>query len=177
MRLYGFTDATLSNGVDLSRMDLREDIGYSNATVNFTIPDGVDLDTIRYLSIWCVPVGASFGDGPLLAAGGMPDSAAQATLLVNAFATLDSNNDGGLSLAEASLAFTLFSEAAFNEIDENGDGQLTEQELSRAASSSTSVGCFGQSKSNLRRSLSDLFLLGLAFLTLGGTYPLSANRN
>lgn len=36
---------------------------YNNATLTFTLPDGVSLDDFNSLSIWCVEVGVSFGDG------------------------------------------------------------------------------------------------------------------
>lgn len=36
---------------------------FNDATAQFEIPAGTDLDGINYISIWCVPFGASFGDG------------------------------------------------------------------------------------------------------------------
>lgn len=36
---------------------------YSNATLRFTLPDTLSLDDFNSLSIWCVQVGVSFGDG------------------------------------------------------------------------------------------------------------------
>ncbi len=36
---------------------------YENATVQYTLPEGVSLDNFTSLSIWCVEVGISFGDG------------------------------------------------------------------------------------------------------------------
>lgn len=35
----------------------------TNATMVLDIPEGSDLDAINYISIWCVPFSASFGDG------------------------------------------------------------------------------------------------------------------
>jgi hypothetical protein len=35
---------------------------FSDATVQFPI-SGINLDDVNYISIWCVPVGANFGDG------------------------------------------------------------------------------------------------------------------
>ncbi len=36
---------------------------YNNATFTITLPDGVSLDDFDSISIWCVPVGVSFGHG------------------------------------------------------------------------------------------------------------------
>lgn len=36
---------------------------FTDATVQYEIPEGTDLSKINYISIWCVPAGASFGDG------------------------------------------------------------------------------------------------------------------
>ncbi len=36
---------------------------YENATVRFTLPDNRSLDSFDAISIWCVEVGVSFGDG------------------------------------------------------------------------------------------------------------------
>ena len=35
---------------------------YNNGTLTITLPDGVTLDDFDSISIWCVPVGQSFGD-------------------------------------------------------------------------------------------------------------------
>ncbi len=36
---------------------------YSNATLTYTLPGGVNLEDVNYISIWCVPLGINFGDG------------------------------------------------------------------------------------------------------------------
>ena len=36
---------------------------YHNSTITVTLPDGVTLDNFNSISIWCVSVGVSFGDG------------------------------------------------------------------------------------------------------------------
>jgi hypothetical protein len=36
---------------------------FNNATLQFSLPDGVSLDDFNSFSIWCVAVGVSFGDG------------------------------------------------------------------------------------------------------------------
>ena len=41
-------------------------MGYEDATLSFDIGDN-SLDDIDGISIWCVPVGVSFGDGLFMA--------------------------------------------------------------------------------------------------------------
>jgi hypothetical protein len=36
---------------------------YVNATLTYTLPEGLDLDSVSYISIWCTAVPVSFGDG------------------------------------------------------------------------------------------------------------------
>lgn len=36
---------------------------FVNETLSFTLPDGFDLDSLSYISIWCIDVSISFGDG------------------------------------------------------------------------------------------------------------------
>lgn len=36
---------------------------FEDATLILDIPEGTDLSKINYISIWCIPAGASFGDG------------------------------------------------------------------------------------------------------------------
>jgi hypothetical protein len=44
--------------------DLRRATPYNGETLTFDLPPTVSLDEVNYISIWCVPFGASFGDGP-----------------------------------------------------------------------------------------------------------------
>ncbi len=37
--------------------------GYVNETLSFTLPEGFDLDSAVYISIWCIDIPVSFGDG------------------------------------------------------------------------------------------------------------------
>ncbi len=43
--------------------DLVRGTPYNNETLTFDLPPTVSLDNVNYISIWCVPFGASFGDG------------------------------------------------------------------------------------------------------------------
>lgn len=36
---------------------------FSNSTLSLEIPNGTNLSNVNYISIWCVPFSASFGDG------------------------------------------------------------------------------------------------------------------
>jgi len=38
-------------------------IGYDNASFTLTLPESITLDDFNGVSVWCVPVGTSFGDG------------------------------------------------------------------------------------------------------------------
>jgi len=49
------------NGIVLSE-DLRRAGGYENESVQLNLPEGVTLDDVQGLSIWCVPFGADFGE-------------------------------------------------------------------------------------------------------------------
>jgi hypothetical protein len=47
---------------------------FNNGTLSITLPAGVTLDDFDSISIWCVPVGVSFGHGQFSApAGGIPE--------------------------------------------------------------------------------------------------------
>ncbi len=68
--------AVLSDGPEFSSFDiisedLRDDGPYDETTLTLSLREGMTLDGILhesmwYLSIWCVPAGVSFGDGPFL---------------------------------------------------------------------------------------------------------------
>lgn len=45
--------------------DLRRAGGYDGETVRIAFPEGVTLDDVQHLSIWCVPANVSFGDAAL----------------------------------------------------------------------------------------------------------------
>ena len=63
VRAYaGDTAGKFDNGRILSN-DLRRTGGYNNETLTIKLPTGVTLDDVGSLSIWCVPVSMSFGDG------------------------------------------------------------------------------------------------------------------
>ncbi len=53
-----------TNGIVLSE-DLRRSGGYDGEKLQLNLPEGVTLDDVGGLSIWCVPFGASFGDATL----------------------------------------------------------------------------------------------------------------
>jgi len=43
--------------------DLIRDTPYVNETLDFSIPPETNLDDIQYISVWCVDINRSFGDG------------------------------------------------------------------------------------------------------------------
>lgn len=62
VRFYGGLGGDYDNGFSMSG-DLRRSGGYQGETVRATLPDGQTLDDLDGISVWCVPVGVSFGDG------------------------------------------------------------------------------------------------------------------
>ncbi len=48
---------------DVLSEDLRGDGPYEGTTLTLPLREGMTLDSVTHLSIWCVPAGASFGDG------------------------------------------------------------------------------------------------------------------
>lgn len=68
VRVYGARDLSFSDPVILSR-DLRRPGGYRSATLTVQLPEGVTLDDVRAIAIWCVAVDVNFGDGAFGAEG------------------------------------------------------------------------------------------------------------
>ena len=64
VRFYGGLGADYENGFSMSEEDLRRPEGYDGTdTVYAQLPEGRTLDDLDGISVWCVPVAASFGDG------------------------------------------------------------------------------------------------------------------
>jgi len=85
-------------------------------------------------------------------------------LLAN-FASVDTNGDGLLSFAEASVRFSDLTQAEFDALDSNKDGFLSETELGGTTTPET--GCaLGKAISGDR--LGDFFLLGLSAMVMLG---------
>ena len=61
VRVYGGRDSTFRDAVILSS-DLRRPGGYRDETLTVRLPDGVTLDDVRAIAIWCVVVDVNFGD-------------------------------------------------------------------------------------------------------------------
>jgi mono/diheme cytochrome c family protein len=62
VRFYGGSGGVFQSGITMSE-DLRRAEGYTNETVFAQLPESNTFDDIDSISVWCVPVGASFGDG------------------------------------------------------------------------------------------------------------------
>ena len=65
VRIYGGLAGDYASGVALSA-DLRRAEPYLGETLTLTLPIGVSLSDLDGVSVWCVPAGASFGDGPFV---------------------------------------------------------------------------------------------------------------
>jgi hypothetical protein len=63
VQLYGATGGAYASGFSLSDNLVNFPTGYANETVWLTLPTGQTLGDVDGLSVWCVPVGVSFGDG------------------------------------------------------------------------------------------------------------------
>lgn len=64
VRFYGGLGGDYDNGFSMSEEDLRRPEGYDGTeTVYAQLPEGRTLDELDGISVWCVPVSQSFGDG------------------------------------------------------------------------------------------------------------------
>ena len=64
VRFYGGVGGNYEAGFSMSEQDLRRPEGYDGTeTVYAQLPEGFTLDDLNGISVWCVPVAASFGDG------------------------------------------------------------------------------------------------------------------
>lgn len=64
VRFYGGLGGDYQNGFSMSEKDIRRPEGYDGTeTVYAQLPEGRTLDDLDGVSVWCVPVAASFGDG------------------------------------------------------------------------------------------------------------------
>ncbi|MFW2389309.1 MAG: DM13 domain-containing protein [Polyangiales bacterium] len=64
VRFYSGLGGNYIGGFSMSEMDLRRAGGYDGSeSVYAQLPDGRTLDELDGISVWCVPVAASFGDG------------------------------------------------------------------------------------------------------------------
>ena len=65
IRVYGGSDLSFSDGFSMGE-DLKNfPTGYEDDTVTGVLPEGKTMDDLGAVSIWCVPVGVSFGDAAL----------------------------------------------------------------------------------------------------------------
>jgi hypothetical protein len=64
VRFYSGLGGDYTNGFSMSESDLRRAGGYDGAEpVYAQLPENRTLDDLDGISVWCVPVSTSFGDG------------------------------------------------------------------------------------------------------------------
>jgi mono/diheme cytochrome c family protein len=63
VRLYGAIDSNFGVGFAIGPQLFNFPVGYDNETLSFTLPEGKTMDDLNSISVWCVTVGISFGDG------------------------------------------------------------------------------------------------------------------
>ncbi|WP_096086188.1 DM13 domain-containing protein [Agaribacterium haliotis] len=65
VRAYGGQGANFSGGFAMGD-NLVNNSGYSNSSFRVQLPEDKTLDDMDYISIWCIPVRVSFGDGAFM---------------------------------------------------------------------------------------------------------------
>lgn len=111
-------------------------------------------------------IGSNEGEGEGPSEGETPPAIAQT--LNDHFTTADTDQSGGLSLAEAQARVPGLVASTFNTLDANQDGQLTQAELQQYLGT-TPAGCACTSQKgslDLKRRLGDLLLLGVSLMAM-----------
>ena len=62
VRLYGGLGGNYDAGFGMGD-DLVNPNGYDGVTLYFTLPEGLTMDDLDGVSVWCVDVGVDFGSG------------------------------------------------------------------------------------------------------------------
>ena len=62
VQIYGATGGDYDNGFSMSSNLVNSPVGYTNTSLTLNLGDH-SLDEVDGISVWCVPVGVSFGDG------------------------------------------------------------------------------------------------------------------
>ena len=63
VQMYAAKNRQYGAGFSISDQLYNFPIGYKNDTLTLTVPEGKTLEDIDGISVWCVTVGVSFGDG------------------------------------------------------------------------------------------------------------------
>ena len=89
-----------------------------------------------------------------------------AQLLIDAFIASDTNEDDLLSIGEARAAYPQLTDGDFDTLDQNSDGFLSLAELNAQLEPGTGCCEAGNTAAKLQHYLGDLFLMGVALMTL-----------
>jgi hypothetical protein len=63
VQMYAGLAGNYEDGFSISDNLKNFPVGYQDASLTFTLPEGRTMDDLDGISVWCVPVGVSFGDG------------------------------------------------------------------------------------------------------------------
>ena len=63
IRIYAGLDGDYTAGFAISDNLYNFPVGYEDTTLTLTLPEDRTLDDVDGVSVWCVTVGVSFGDG------------------------------------------------------------------------------------------------------------------
>ncbi len=150
--------------------------GISEGSTSIVISNGVSTTVnIEVMEALVASVeGEGEGEGEALTEGegegeAQPPASIEdaARALLDHFETADSDHSGGLSEQEATLALPGLTHEQFVQLDANGDGQLTQDELNQVLNpGGCSCNKSGSAGRGLKQHLADIFMLGLALFTL-----------
>jgi hypothetical protein len=169
--ISGSSPQTVNHGGTGSPVTAVADNGYrfaqwSDGLLAATRTDSNVTADISVTAVFGVATAEGETEGEILPPGTIEEIAQR---FIDGFAAADTDHNGGLSWAEALAAFPWLTRTVFDEMDANGNGEITLDELNQIVNPG---GCnCNCKKSNLtidgfKGRLADLFLAGLALTSL-----------